>query len=276
MEGVCDCHIHLYEPDQRWTATRPALAKGDLPAYRELQSRIGAGRAVVVQPLLYGGDNQYLIAMLKTVGPDHARGIAIASPDITDPDLDSLRSAGIAGLRFFAGSALKPSSETQAALASIRALAPRLRERGMHLQINTNGSFLASDAHVFEGLDCPLVFDHLGHVLPEPGGRFTGLEALLQLVRGGNAWVKVSGLYLDSREPATGCDDMREAVQALVFACPERVIWGTNWPHPTVHAGTPVPDDALLLEQVRQWVPDEGMQRRLLHDNAADLYGFPP
>lgn len=275
MRQACDSHIHLYsQRDERWAQTGAALRNSALADYRALQARLACERVVIVQPRLYGADNRFLIEMLDQLGPGQARGVAIVGADIADAELDRLCRAGIVGARFFVGSALF-DGDSAGALATMRALDRRLHERGMHFQINTNGAFLEQQAHRFEGFTAGLVFDHLGHVLPAlPGpGRYRGLQPLLQLMRDTGAWVKISGIYLDSQDPSGACEDMLPALAELAREFPDRVVWGSNWPHPTVLAGSRLPDDALLFEQVTRTLPHEACERMLV-SNAAVLYRF--
>jgi len=271
MDDAWDCHLHLYADDARWSGCHCAVAKGDLCAYRPLQAALGTSRVVVVQPLLYASDNSYLLGMLGQLG-EGARGVAIAPASISDMELDALNQAGVAGLRFFAGSALTGAAAPDVSLAQMRLLDARLSARGMHFQVNTNGRFLARQPHAFDGFSSPIVFDHLGHVLPIPGG-YEGLDALLRLLEKGNAWVKLSGIYLDSRELKSGCEDMRVAVQRLADARADRLVWGTNWPHPTVRAGEQIPDDAQLMHRVRYWLPGKAERHGVFVENPARLYG---
>lgn len=274
MSTLSDTHVHLYDvADERWTGTRPAILRAGLDDYERLSAHLGTRRTVVVQPLLYGHDNSFMLTMLDRLGSARARGIAIARSEIPDRELDALLCAGVRGLRFFVGSALRPSTDVELVLAEMAALDPRLRERGMHFQINTHGSFLRTQARVFERFSSRLVFDHLGHVIPQPAG-YLGLPELIELATRTDAWIKVSGLYLDSRASPSSCEDMGAAVRQLVDAMPHRLVWGTNWPHPTVHAAAGVPDDAALLDAVRRWLPDEPVRRGVLATNAMSLYGF--
>jgi len=277
MPKLCDCHLHVYDTDARWLNTQPAVTHADLPAYQRLQLKLGSERAVIVQPLLYGVDNTLMLRLLRDMGEEHARGVAIVHAEVTDDELDALHAAGVRGVRFFVGSALAQPhpSDAQQALNHMRALDRRLAARGMHFQINTNGRFLDKEAAAFEEFSSALVFDHLGHVLPQAGDTHVGLDALASLLRAGNVWVKLSGLYLDSATQSPH-PDMRPVVERLIDVEPRRLVWGTNWPHPTVHAPTLAPDDSAILQAVKDWLPDAGLQRQIFAENAENLYGFKP
>lgn len=276
MSIPCDCHVHLYDmADERWGRTAPAILRAGIDDYEELSAKLGTRRTVVVQPLLYGHDNAFLLAMLERLGSARSRGIAIARPGLSDGELDQLRHAGVIGLRFFVGSALRPTSDVEVVLAEMTALDARLCERGMHFQINTHGSFLRTHSRVFERFSAGIVFDHLGHVIPQASG-YVGLPELIELARRTGARIKVSGLYLDSRAAPSSCGDMADAIRQLAGAVPQQLVWGTNWPHPTVHELAGIPDDVALFTAVRRWLPDEAAQRSVLSMNAAKLYGFEP
>ena len=163
------------------------------------------------------------------------------------------------------------SSNTLAATEDLAQVARLVKPFGWHMQIQVEGRDLSALAPRFRGLATPLVIDHMGRVPPELGVEYAGFQALLALVREGNTWVKLSSAYAMSKRPYP-YDDVAPFAKALIEAGPSRVVWGSNWPHPS-YKGVP-PVDATQLDLLAYWAPAE-MRQRILVDNPAKLYGFP-
>jgi D-galactarolactone isomerase len=264
-----DCHIHIYDtrfPYDPEAQLKPGAATvGD---YRLLQARLGTERCVVVQPSSYGTDNACLVDALDQFGAD-ARGVAVVDASVTDKELRALDAAGVRGARF---NLARPGG---AMMEALEAVARRVAPLGWHLQLHTLADLWAGLEATMRRLPVPLVIDHLGR-LPQPAGlSHPAWPVLRRLVDEGRAWVKISGAYHDTRTGAPDYADTGTVVRAWVEAAPERVVWGTDWPHPSATAGEkPVPDDARLLDLLGEWAPSEALRQRILVDNPAVLYGF--
>lgn len=261
--GAADCHHHVYDP--RWPVDPRATLRpsgGTVAEYRALQRRLGLRRHVVVQPSTYGTDNTGLVEALAVFG-DEARGVAVVDASVSDAELSRLDRAGVRGIRF--NLRLPAGAEPDA----LSALAARVGELGWHVQLNAGADQLVALRPVLEGLAAPLVLDHLGH-LPSP--HHPGFEAVQRLVGSGRAWVKLSGAYIGSAVGAPTYADRGAVARALAALAPERLVWGTDWPHPSEQEP---PDTAGLLRLVADWAPDEAVRRRILVDNPEVLYGFP-
>jgi D-galactarolactone isomerase len=266
--GAVDCHHHIYDarfpPDPR-AALRPGEAS--VADYRALQRRLGIARNVVVQPSTYGTDNACLLDALMQFGPT-ARGIAVVDDAVAGTELAALHRAGVRGIRF---------NLVQAAATTADMLAPlgaRVHALGWHIQLNIAAALLPALAAALAGLPCPVVFDHLAHLPPAAGPSDPAFIALARLLENGRTWVKLSGAYLESRAGPPDYADMTPLAQALLRLAPERMVWGSDWPHPTAKGDKP--DDARLLDLLGAWVPDAATRRRVLVDNPAALYDFPP
>ena len=267
--GATDCHHHIYDarvPVDPRATLRPADAL--VSDYRLLQKRLGTSRSVVVQPSTYGTDNRCLVDALHQMG-DTARGIAVVDSDISQAELDRLHAAGVRGAR------LNLARPAGAAIEDIGTLARAVEPLGWHLQVHALGDSYVENIHWLRALPVPLVIDHLGR-LPLPQGIDHPAFALLRaLVDAGQTWIKLSGAYHDSTSGAPDYEDASSVFKAWLSIAPERMLWGTDWPHTAAMAGEkPMPDDARLLDLVGTWMPEKGIRDRILVDNPATLYGF--
>ncbi len=268
--NACDCHMHIYDPARfpMPPSQRIAPANAAVPQYRLLQQRIGTARVIVVQPRNYAIDNRVTVDAIKQFAPN-ARGVAVLHPTVTETELKALNDAGIRGIRFSLGdpatAAVTPDM--------VEPLARRVANLGWHVQFNVEGRQIVELADVLRRLPTPMVFDHLGN--PGPMGIDHPSHAIVRnLIDSGRAWVKLSGAYSNSRMGPPYPEATRIA-QAFVKAAPERLVWGSDWPHPGVVPIADKPDDALLFDLLSVWVPDEAMRNRILVQNPETLYGFP-
>ncbi|WP_326540620.1 amidohydrolase family protein [Pseudorhodoferax sp.] len=267
--GSVDCHHHVYDPRFAYasgvTLRPPAATVAD---YRVLQRRLGLARSVVVQPSSYGTDNSCLLDALQQFG-DAARGIAVIDAATPDADLAALDAAGVRGIRF------NLSRPAGAGTELLDALAARVAPLGWHVQVHASGDAYPALEPLLLRLPTPVVIDHLGRV-PLPGGvAHAAFASLRRLVDAGRTWIKLSGAYHDSRDGAPGYADAGAMVRAWLVHAPERVVWGTDWPHPAAMVGEkPMPDDAQLLDLLADWMPQPQLLERILVANPERLYGF--
>lgn len=266
--NACDCHMHIY--DSRFAAPRPGSrhqTQASVAEYRLLQARLGTSRTVVVQPASYVTDNDVTLDAIAQFG-ENARGVAVVHPDVSDAELERLAAGGIRGIRF---SVFDPRTAATR-IDMIEPLAARVNALGWHVQLHMRGDQIADHAALLERLPSPLVFDHMGR-LPQPDGvKHAAFGVIRRLIDRGRAWVKLSGAYLNTRTGAPRYADATAVARAYVAAAPERVVWGSDWPHPTE---SEKPDDAVLLDLLSEWAPDAATRHRILVDNPAGLYGFP-
>jgi D-galactarolactone isomerase len=272
--GACDCHHHIYDP-VRFPPSRPEVQQvpnARLEDYRLLQRRIGTSRNIVVTPAPYPapvGDNQATLDAVKQLGP-HARGIAIIYPAITDAELKALDAGGIRGIRFSLTSG-RPGAASTATPEVIEALSKRVNALGWHVQFNTTAEQIVESQDLLNRLASPIVLDHMGHI-PQPAGLdHPAVAVIRRLLDKGRTWVKLSVTYDSSKDGPPGYADVGRVAQAYVKAAPERLVWGSNWPHPSEPNK---PDDAVLFDLMAQWAPDEATRNRILVQNPEALYGF--
>jgi len=266
--GACDCHHHIYDA-ARFPPVEPGgtiIPNARLEDYRLLQKRIGTTRNIVVTPLAYVTDNRVTLDAIARLGPN-ARGVAVIRPTIKDAELKILADGGIRGIRF----SLSNPGTAPTSIEMIEPLSKRVNALGWHVQINMTAEQIVEARDLWNRLPSPIVFDHMGHI-PQPAGTSHPVFGIIQrLVDKGRTWVKLSVTYDNTKDGAPGYADITRVAQAYVKAAPERMVWGSNWPHPNE---TTKPDDALLFDLMAKWAPDEAARKRILVDNPASLYGF--
>lgn len=267
--GACDCHVHVY--DGRFA---PAPGARLLPPdasvedYRQLQQRTGTDRVVFVTPSTYGTDNRPMCEALVAYG-EGARGIAVVDEQIRDAELEALHATGVRGIRLNLSLGVTNSAQ------QVGALAARVAPYGWHLQLLAAPDTLAALEPRLLHLPIPLVFDHMGRIPPPLAHRHAAHRLILRLIDAGRAWVKLSGGYIVSEEGPPAYNDIALLARGYLLAAPERVVWGSDWPHPSATAGhQPLPDDAQQMDLLAQWAGDSTALRRVLVDNPAALYDY--
>jgi predicted TIM-barrel fold metal-dependent hydrolase len=264
--GSCDCHMHIY--DSRFPfAPNAALKPPDARPqdYRLLQKRLHTARNVVVQPSSYGTDNRCTLDAVEQIGAT-ARAVAVVDTSVTDAELKRLAAAGVRGIRF---------NLVQAGATTVDMLEPlskRVHELGWHVQIHMLGDQIVENKDILQRLPSPIVFDHMGRIPASSTITHPAFGVISKLIDKGQTWVKLSSAYQDSKVGPPSYADMMGLAQAYVKAAPERMLWGSDWPHPTVKGAKP--DDAILLDLLTDWAPDERTRMRILVENPQTLYGF--
>ncbi len=271
--NACDCHHHIYDaarfpmPPSPPNA-RKAPSNAGVEEYRVLRKRIGTSRSVVVQPRHYGTDNLVTLDAIARLG--NSRGIAVVHPSVTDAELKRLNDGGIRGIRFTLG-------DPKTAVVTpdmIEPLAKRIVGLGWHIQFNMEGEQIVAHADILQRLPVTMVFDHLANP-PLPAGINHPSHVIVRgLMDKGRAWVKLSGAYSNSKAGPPSYPEATAIAQAFVNAAPERLVWGSDWPHPSMPDDRK-PDDALLFDLLTVWAPDEAKRNRILVQNPEALYGFP-
>jgi D-galactarolactone isomerase len=265
--NACDCHMHIYDA-ARFPPLRPGSRMqrdAAVTQYRLLQKRIGTTRTVVVTPAVYATDNRVTLDAISQLGRNNARGVAVIHPTVSDAELRTLANGGICGIRF---TQFDPATAVTTR-DMIEPLSRRVHELGWHVQIHMRGDQIVEAAELWQRLGCQIVFDHFGR-LPRPAGvEHAGFAIIRRLIENGRTWVKLSGAYLDSKTPGYG--DITSTARAYIALAPQRVLWGSDWPHPTE---TSKPNDAVLFDLLSEWAPEAAIRRRILVENPQNLYGF--
>ncbi|QSI32593.1 amidohydrolase family protein [Variovorax sp. RKNM96] len=269
--GACDSHMHIYDRRFALHGSPDAMVdKATVDDYRLLQQRIGTQRTVVVQPRVHGTDNSVTLDAIHALGPTQTRGVAVLHPDVSDAELERLHAGGIRGIRF----TLYTPANAATDFSMVEPLAQRVHALGWHVQLHWSADQIVAHADLLARLPCTIVFDHLARPPLPDALSHPAFDVVSRLRDNGHTWVKLSGPYLDSKTGAAGgYADTTAIAQAWVRQAPERVVWGSDWPHPTEPIAKP--DDAALFDLLSQWVPDEATRHRVLVENPALLYDFP-
>jgi len=281
---ACDCHTHIHgerrefpmSPNRIYTP-EPALPTEMAELHRALRMQ----RVVIVTPSVYGTDNSATLWGMKARGGD-ARGVAVIDNKTPEAELDAMGRAGIRGIRINLATGGK-TADPAAARQRFQDAAERIKTRGWHVQMYTTLDVVSAIKDLALVSPVPVVFDHFARAQASLGVDQPGLADLVELVRSGKAYVKISGAYRISKQ----APDYLEAApiaRALIAANPQRILWGTDWPHPN---SDPLPgygamdvrpyfqiDDGRLLNQLPLWAPDAATRKAILVDNPARLYGF--
>lgn len=266
--GAVDCHHHIY--DQRFPAVANAtLRPGDasIEDYRALQRRLGTARNVIVHPSTYGVDNSLLISALEAFG-DAARGVCVIRPDAPEQELQQLHKAGVRAVRLnllTAGAILTD--------AMIRPLAERVAPFGWHVELNMAPDHIVEHAEVIQALPCPVVFDHMAHLSLPDFQHHRAFIIMISLLRKGRAWVKLSALYNDTTIGPPSYADRIALAHTLVDLAPHRLVWGSDWPHPT-ESDDNKPNDADLLDLIQSTCSSNKIKQQIFVRNPENLYDF--
>jgi D-galactarolactone isomerase len=271
--NACDCHMHIYD-GARFPPARPGpqsrmQENAAVAQYRLLQRRLGTMRTVIVTPAAYVTDNRVTLDAIEQLGRANTRGVAVVHPSVTDAELKTLADGGVRGIRF---TVFDPRSAA-VSIDMIEPLAKRVADLGWHIQIHMLAGQIVENAALLESLPTPVVFDHMGR-LPQPNPVAHPAFAIIRrMIDKGRTWVKLAGAYQDTNVGAPTYADKTAVAQACIAHAPERVVWGSDWPHPT-EKPEHKPNDAALFDLLAVWAPDEAQRRRILVSNPEALYGF--
>ena len=281
---ACDCHVHVFGPFDRfplWADRAYTPGAASIEDLMALHQSLGIGRVVVVQASPQGSDNRCTVDALQCMNNlgHGARGVAVIDEHTSDSELRAMHAAGVRGVRVNLESA--GLHDPQVARRLMQAAAERVAPLGWHVQTYTTLDVIASLHGTLMALPTPLVIDHFGRATAAKGVAQEGFAALLSLVESGQAWVKLSAAHRISDLP--DCEDARAIAQALIAANPDRMLWGTDWPHPGAWPGVPRQreamepfhpiNDARALQRLSEWTTLT-QWTRILVDNPARLYDF--
>jgi predicted TIM-barrel fold metal-dependent hydrolase len=278
--GACDCHTHIHGDPARYPffAGRVYTPETALPEeMAALHKALHMQRVVIVTPSVYGTDNSSTLYGMKARG-DNARGIAVIDDKTPESELDAMGWAGITGVRI--NLATSGIADPAVARKRFQAVAERAGSRNWHVQIYADLAVIAAIKDTLAASPVPVVFDHFAGAQAALRPQQPGFADLLDLVRSGKAYVKISGAYRASKL-APDFPDVAPLAQALIAANPDRIVWGTDWPHPNstpsdISKVTPLYqiDDGRLLNLLPIWAPDAEIRRKILVDNPVRLYRF--
>jgi len=282
-EGACDCHTHIHADPEKIPFYSGRIYTPESASPEEmsaLHKALRVERVVIVTPSVYGPDNSATLFGIMARGAT-ARGVAVIDDKTSEADLDALQKAGFRGIRL--NLATGGVNDPNVGKARFSAAVDRMKSRGWHVQLYTTLPMISAIKELVIKSPVPAVFDHFGGADAALGVEQPGFADLLELVKSGKAYVKISGAYRASKL-APDYPDAAPLAKALIAANPDRIVWGTDWPHPNsvtppgrqITDVTPLfqIDDGRLMNQLPVWAPDVATRKKILVDNPARLYGF--
>ena len=271
--GSTNCHFHIFEDVKKYPVSADRTytpIPHPLSEYLRIYDPIGLERMVFVNASVYGFDNTVTLDAIAKLGQHRARGIGGISPDIDRRELDRLHAGGMRGAR------LSTRVKGYGGVDLIEVIARKIGPLGWNLNLHLRNADYAGIESQLMNAASPIVFDHLGGVRGNEGVDAPGFQTLLRVLKGReDCWVKISGWYHVSASGRPDYADIRPMAQALAEARPDRVVFGTNWPHSSGEVNGWYPDDTDLVDVFCDWFPDTGLRQRILVENPVKLYGFP-
>ncbi|MDE1992072.1 MAG: amidohydrolase family protein [Rhizobiaceae bacterium] len=265
--GAVDCHMHFYMPGFSAQPGGPPIAELAVPEdYAVMQRRLGLERVVITQANAYQFDNGSLLAALKQLGKDKARGMVTVSPDATLAELRAMTELGVCGARIMD----LPGGATP--IRNMKPVETKIRDLGWNMMVQFKGREVETLYPALDSIEANYVIDHIAKFIDPVPSDDPRADMLLRLIDKGNAWFKIAGVYETSVTGAPDFSDVAPLIKRVVAHAPERIVWGSNWPHVGVPRAN-YPDDALLLDNLLDWATPE-QQQKILVDNPVEFFGF--
>lgn len=271
-EGAVDCHAHIFGDPARYPFS---AARGYTPPEASLENYLklheilgGIDKAVLTQPSVYGTDNSCMMDVVEKMS-DRFLAVIAVDAEVTDKELERFHERGARGVRVnLADKGGNPFEDIRA----VQRFTERIKHLGWHLEVLLHVNEFEDLRSTMNGMAVDVSFGHLGYMRTDNGIDHPGFQELLNLLRDGSCWAKLTGTYRITTSPATPYRDVAPFAEALINANDERVVWGTDWPHPTFKGN--MPNDGALMDQLADWAPDEAVRHKILVDNPQVLYGF--
>lgn len=270
-KSAIDTHAHIFGPESKYpysSARGYTPPDASLADFRQLHDVLGIERAVLIQPSVYGTDNS---AMLDAVAQSRGNMLAVAAvgEDVTDEELERLHRSKVRAARV---NLVDKGGMPFSSIDSVRQFTQRIKPLGWHLEVLMHVHQFPDLIDVISSMAVDVVVGHLGYMKTSEGIENQGFQDFLQLLKLGKTWVKLSGSYRITVEDEAPYSDVVPYAQALINAAPDRVIWGSDWPHPFFLGN--MPNDGVLLDQLLNWASTEELRNKILVDNPNKLYGF--
>jgi len=269
--GATDTHFHIFGPMAQYGFSNKRIYTPPdalLADWQRLANTLGVERGVIVQPSVYGTDNSVALANLKAM-KDKWRAVVVVEDSINDKELDAMHMVGVRGIRF---NVVDVATEKGVLpIHRVRRMAERIAPLGWHVQFLMHVDDYPDLEKMFDGFPTDIVVDHFGYMKASKGPQHPGFQAFLRLMKSGRCWCKFTGAYRISAHDMP-YPDITPLAHAIINANPERVVWGSDWPHPK-HEDA-MPNDGELCDRLLEWVPDAAIRDKVLAANPAKLYGF--
>src|ERR1700722_1892389 len=271
-KGSVDTHVHVFAPGYRLSPDRGYNPPDStLQHLKHLHATLGIERVVFTQPSVYGVDNSAILdgmAALNAETQNRARAVVAITMAISDAELAALDGRGVRGVRLNTDNKGGMPIEMKA----IPELAARIAPFRWHIEFLFPGKDIIALMPTLAAVRVPISIAHFAYQPAAAGVKAPGFQALIELMRRGNTWMKISGANRVSATDLPPYDDVKPMAQALIEAAPERIMWGTDWPHPNKYLVNP--NDGDLMDAFGDWVTDEPMRRRIMVENPAAFYRF--
>ena len=265
--GACDCHFHVFDNPSKQVFERTYTAPdATVDEYMGLRDVLGLTRGVLVQPSVYGLDNETTLRSAAKI--PNVKSVVVIDHTTPVSEIQRMTDAGAVGCRV---NLLFPSD---AVISDLRALARRIADFGWHLQILADFSNSAHLIDLLTLLPVPVMFDHLGHFPISASHDHANVDAFLGLLGDGMIWTKISAPYRTTGSSTTDYTDVGAFVTKLTALNPDNLVWGTDWPHPKFDG--PMPDDTDMLDQFMDWVPNAQLRHKIMVENPERFYQFSP
>jgi 2-pyrone-4,6-dicarboxylate lactonase len=267
--GACDAHCHVFGPADRFPyAAGRTYTPPDAPfeALQKLHGILGIERAVIVQATCHGTDNSATLDAIRR-SQGRYRGVAIVDDSFTESDFERLHAGGIRGVRFSFARHIGSAPD----FAQVQRVVSKIAPLGWHVVLYLEAEDIIENAETLAKLSVPVVIDHMGRVKTGGGVEQPAFKLLLGLLKNEDFWVKICGAERISSSGAPYLDAVPFA-RALIEAAPDRVLWGTDWPHPNIDGV--MPNDGDLMNLLALSAPEQALRDRIMVDNPARLYGF--
>jgi predicted TIM-barrel fold metal-dependent hydrolase len=269
--GTCDSHFHVYGPPHRFAYVaqrRYTPPAAPIEHYMAMAGVVGIERGVLVQPNVHGFENDVVIdAIARADG--RLRGVINANPELSTVEAKLLHAGGVRGIRFNFTHDHGAGFNEERFLATVSTIASLAWSVDLHIDVDT----LARDVEAIRRMPLPVVIDHYARADAAKGPDDPGVRVMLDLMGEGNTWVKISGADRSMGRGAAFAD-IKALVQALIARAPDRILWGSDWPHSGVFEPGKMPNDGALLDMMVDYAPDEALRRKILVDNPAALFGL--
>lgn len=270
--GTIDTHAHIFSTADKYefsTGRGYTPPPATLESYLHLHKTIGGiERAVLTQPSVYGVDNSCMLDVVDNMGGKFLAVVAVG-PTVTDSELEQLHARGARGVRVnLVDKGGNPFDGTRA----VQKFTERIKDMGWHLEVLINVHKFDDLRTSMNNMAVDVSFGHLGYMKTDNSIDNPGFQDFLNLLRDGNCWAKLTGTYRITTSTHMPYDDVTPYAQALIDANEDRIVWGTDWPHPAVKGN--MPNDGALLDQLVDWAPSEALRKKILVDNPESLYGF--
>ena len=273
-KGAIDCHAHIFGPADKYPFS-PARGytppEASLQDYQRLHKVLGGiERAVLTQPSVYGTDNTCMMHIVDQVGARYKAVVAVDG-DVTDKELEAFNARGACGVRVnLADKGGNPFEDMRA----VQEFTERLKDLGWHLEVLVHVDDFDDLRTTMNGMAVDVSFGHLGYMKTDKGVDHPGFQDFLNLLRDGKGWAKFTGTYRITTSAQTPYHDVEPFAEAIIEANEDRIVWGTDWPHPTFKGN--MPNDGALFDQLATWAPSEALRHKILVENAEAFYGFEP